>query len=90
MEGFSKHFRSFFPTILLSVRQANLPPKNLRASNMVTGHIHRNIYTHSIHLVIGRCDMADGDDEIASAVHLLYSPGSKEWKFEGIMAACIS
>ena len=47
MEGFSKHFRSFFPTILLSVRQANLPPKNLRASNMVTGHIHRNIYTHS-------------------------------------------
>lgn len=27
MEGFSKHFRSYFPTILLSVRQANLPPK---------------------------------------------------------------
>lgn len=57
MEGFSKHFRSFFPTILLSVRQANLPPKNLRASNMVTGHIHPNIYTHPT--VVFICSSAD-------------------------------
>ena len=67
LEAFSK----LFPHNIIVRATSEPATKNLRASNMVTGHIHRNIYTHSIHLLIGRCDMADRDDEIASAVHLL-------------------